>query len=196
MHAKTVIVLAVIAFQFAAHAAGDQKPVAILFGKPVHDSDLEPDGPKSIQARIFSELRSDLAKRNKIAVSQHEIDQFNKRFAVAPAPKNEAERKAGDQFAEQMVRSWKIDKQLYEQYGGEVVFQQANPAEPVGAYRSFLREHEKKGTFKILDSKLRDEFWAYFERDGETTVSEADAKEFYEAPWWIHRRTPKETEAE
>jgi hypothetical protein len=48
------------------------------------------------------------------------------------------------QIAQQFVKSWKINKALYAQYGGRVIFQQAG-VEPLDAYRDFLKEQEKKG---------------------------------------------------
>ena len=82
---------------------------------------------------------------------------------------------------ERMVLTWKLSKALYEQYGGGVIWQQFNPLEPVGAYLAFLKEHEKKGSFEILDADYKDRFWSYFTRDyGYKFIEDVD----YSTPWW------------
>jgi hypothetical protein len=59
----------------------------------------------------------------------------------------EMERKIYQPF----VKNWKISKAPHGEYGGTVIFQQANPMEPVGAYRKLLKAHEAKGDLKIYD---------------------------------------------
>lgn len=84
--------------------------------------------------------------------------------------------------AQVMIRQWLLDKSLYEKYGGRVIFQQANPNEPVGAYRAFLADHERRGTFRIFDTQRRDEFWSYFTKQHsmELTKDQID----FSKPWW------------
>jgi hypothetical protein len=77
------------------------------------------------------------------------------------SPKKEVER----EIAEHFVRDWKISKALYEEYGGTVIFQQANPMEPVGAMRKLLESHEAKGDFNIYDETLKRQFWEYYIRN-------------------------------
>lgn len=84
--------------------------------------------------------------------------------------------------AQVMVRQWLLDKSLYEKYGGRVIFQQANPNEPVGAYRAFLAGHERRGTFRILDLKRRDEFWSYFTSKHSMELSKDQID--FSRPWW------------
>jgi len=59
----------------------------------------------------------------------------------------------------EMVKSWKFNRALYRQYGVAVIFQQFDPVEPVGAYRSWLKEQETAGDFTIFDEQSRAEFW-------------------------------------
>ncbi len=68
------------------------------------------------------------------------------------------------QMAQKSVKTWKINKSLYGQYGGRVIFQQGGP-EPLDAYRDFLKEQENKGAFQILDKKYEDSFWRYYTND-------------------------------
>ena len=93
--------------------------------------------------------------------------------------------------ARQFVRSWKINKALYEKYGGRVIFQQAGP-EPVDAYRDFLREQEKNGSFQILDKQYRAPFWQYFTNDAmHTFYSKSDGAKFINSPWWLMEQPAK-----
>ena len=87
------------------------------------------------------------------------------------------------QGARQFVESWKFSRALYEKYGGRVIFQQANPFEPLGAYRAFLEEHEKGGTFEIRDSDLRKRFWHYYVDMPHSEVPVADVD--LSKPWWV-----------
>ena len=87
--------------------------------------------------------------------------------------------------AQHFVRSWKINKSLFERYGGRVIFQQAGP-EPVDAYRDFLREQERNGAFTILNKELEPSFWNYFTNDKMHTFYPNDeGKKFMQTPWWM-----------
>lgn len=57
---------------------------------------------------------------------------------------------AEQQVAEAMVGQWKINKVLYDEYGGRIIFQQAG-LEPIDAYAVFLRYIEEEGALEILD---------------------------------------------
>ena len=89
------------------------------------------------------------------------------------------------QMAQQFVRRWKINKALYAKYGGRVIFQQAG-VEPLDAYRDFLKEKEKKGSFQILDKRYEASFWRYFTNDAmHTFYSKDDGAKFINTPWWM-----------
>ena len=87
--------------------------------------------------------------------------------------------------AQHFVRTWKINKALYVQYGGRVIFQQAG-VEPVDAYRDFLKDEEKKGSFQILDRRYEASFWRYFTNDTmHTFYSKDEGARFINTPWWM-----------
>jgi len=89
------------------------------------------------------------------------------------------------QMAQQFVKSWKINKALYEHYGGRVIFQQAG-VEPLDAYRDFLKEQEKNGAFEILDKQYEAGFWRYFTNDKmHTFYNGEDGAKFISTPWWL-----------
>jgi hypothetical protein len=94
--------------------------------------------------------------------------------------------------AQQFVTQWKINKALYEKYGGRVIFQQAG-VEPLDAYRDFLREKEKDGAFQIFDKKYQAPFWKYFTNDAmHNFYPEGDGAKFINTPWWMMEQPPEE----
>jgi hypothetical protein len=94
-------------------------------------------------------------------------------------------------IAQQVVRMWKINKALYAKYGGRVIFQQAG-VEPIDAYRDFLKDQQKKGTFQILNKKHEVSFWEYFTNDAmHTFYSEEDGAKFINTPWWLMEEAPE-----
>ena len=88
------------------------------------------------------------------------------------------------QFAERVVQVWKFDQSLYKQHGGTVVMKQANPFEPIGAYRKFLEEQEKGKKFEILDATYKKKFWQMFDVPKNAPVV-PPAKVDFSKPWWV-----------
>ncbi|MBD1207975.1 MAG: hypothetical protein H9535_06080 [Ignavibacteria bacterium] len=87
-------------------------------------------------------------------------------------------------FAQRTVQVWKFDQSLYKQFGGTVVMKQANPFEPIGAYKKFLEDKEKGKSFEILDATYKKNFWKMFDVPKEAVVVPAN-KVDYSKPWWI-----------
>ncbi len=85
-----------------------------------------------------------------------------------------------------LIRQWKINKSLYEAYGGRIVYQQLGP-EPLDAYRTYLEERESAGDFSINDPDLAKGFWRYFRDDSihdfMETGSSDEAQAFAKPPW-------------
>jgi hypothetical protein len=99
----------------------------------------------------------------------------------------EAYRKAREKAASAFIRQWKINRALYRQYGGRIIFQQGGP-EPLDGYRRFLEEQQKRGDFEILDKSFDKKFWDYYRNDDIHSFypagSEEEAKAFA-TPWWL-----------
>lgn len=146
-------------------------PVARLLGE-----DIDSEDPQEVQARILGRLLDDYAAREGLAPTREEIDGFladmERRLAedlgddaesiddLSPEEAAEA-RKMRSAMASGMIERWKINKSLYDTYGGRVIFQQLGP-EPLDAYRQFLEARQAAGDFEILDRKVAAEFWRYF----------------------------------
>lgn len=142
-------------------------------------------------ARISRELENSSIlqeQRDKLASQKKAIEKIlNMQHEMADRMKGKEDevkmmkRKMGENF----VQRWKINKALYDKYGGRVIFQQAG-AEPLDAYRDFLREESQKGSFQIFDPKVEEDFWRYFTDDKmHIFLPEDDAKKAFASPWWM-----------
>jgi hypothetical protein len=89
-------------------------------------------------------------------------------------------------MARSIIRQWKLNRALYKQYGGRIIFQQFGP-EPLDAYRRFLEERENAGDFRIEEQPFEKEFWRDFTDDSIHTFfeqgSEEEAMAFEVPPW-------------
>jgi len=133
-----------------------------------------------LEAVIWKQLREDYFRRNRVVATQAEMNAFARAIF-----KQRVARGVNRTLAEAAVKGWKFDRALYKRYGGTVIFQQSNPFEPVGAYRQFLEEHERKGSFEILDPALKQSFWAYYTGEPQFVVPPAEVN--YETPWWLQK---------
>ena len=102
--------------------------------------------------------------------------------SITDKMKKESQRRVGESF----VRQWKRSKALYEEYGGMVLFTQANPLEPTGAMRKLLETHEAKGDFQIYDEQLKQQFWKYYLQPLKWKIMPPD-KIDYSQPWWLKK---------
>jgi hypothetical protein len=107
---------------------------------------------------------------------QNGLEQLGK-----PLPEPSAQEK---EFATRTIQVWKFDQTLFKQYGGTVVMKQANPLEPIGAYKKFLEEREKAKSFEITDADYKKNFWKLFDIPKQAVVVPPN-KVDYSKPWWI-----------
>lgn len=113
------------------------------------------------------------------------VEDHRKRFGEEAAKKlQEHIEKTRQRSSEQWVGRWKMNKALYQKYGGRVIFQQAG-IEPIDAYRNQLRDIREKGKLRILKSEYKDLF-ADFERYLEMGHLYLDEKEknYFDRPYW------------
>lgn len=96
---------------------------------------------------------------------------------------------ARELVAASFIRQWKINRALYQQYGGRIIFQQGGP-EPLDAYRVFLEERKAQGDFEILNQDLEAPFWRYYRTDSLHSFYRPGSREEAEAfavPIWQSR---------
>lgn len=126
------------------------------------------------------DLKSQLEMLNNILEVDPELEKYTQENP-------EEVRKSEENIAKHFIQAWKINKALFQQYGGRVIFQQAGP-EPIDAYRDFLKEEERKGCFQIMDKSFDVTFWNYFVNDNmHTFISETreEGNKIFEIPFWL-----------
>ena len=175
-------------------APGDNpEPAASVLGEPIRATD-----PTEAQAAILTALLDRYAAERGIEAEPGEVDAFVEKLKLGLAreglgdmsdltPAEVAEVEAGRrEMGRSIIRQWKINKALYERYGGRIIYQQFGP-EPLDAYRRFLEEAQARGDFTIHDPALADSFWGYFRDDGLHDFMEPgsadEARAFTAAPW-------------
>jgi hypothetical protein len=162
-----------------------------VFGAAIHTQDAE-----ELRYFVLKSLTDRYAASNAITVTQEEKEAYvaqerevlSKDPAVAPAPREESaeDQAAHLEIAEAFIMQWKINRALYRQYGGRIIFQQGGP-EPLDAYRKFLEQRQAAGDFSIDNEALADEFWRYFKDNSIHSFykpgSQEEAQAFATAPW-------------
>jgi heat shock protein HslJ len=167
--------------------------VATVLGDSVRSNNA-----REMQAIIITQLFDRYAAENGIVAEASEIARWidvlekGKRAAGLTAAENltpeEAEelKKMQHEMGRSMIRQWKINRALHEQYGGRIIAQQLGP-EPLDAYRLFLQEQQKAGAFKIGNAEFEKAFWRYFTDESIHTFypagSDEEATAFSVPPW-------------
>ena len=171
-----------------------QPPLAAtVLGEEVRTGD-----PGEMQKFVLTRLFDRYAKEQGIEVTDQEIDAYvdNMRRGMraeglpaeddlAPKEVAQVEQMRRD-MGRSMIRQWKLNRALYRQYGGRIIFQQFDP-EPLDAYRHYLTERQAAGDFTIHRKDFEDAFWHYFTNDSMhdfyESGSEEEAQAFKTTPW-------------
>lgn len=166
---------------------------ATVLGEDLHANDAA-----ELQAAIVTRLLDDYAADKGIEVEDSELDAYVDYMRQGMAAEGltaeedlaPEERSQADAMRREMglalIRQWKINKALYETYGGRIIYQQFGP-EPLDAYRAFLRERQKAGDFTIDDPSMAEAFWQYFTSEAKHDFMEPgseDAARAFTAPPW------------
>ncbi|WP_380058951.1 META domain-containing protein (plasmid) [Falsihalocynthiibacter sp. SS001] len=141
--------------------------VATVLGEDLTTTDAD-----ELQFAILGRLFDQYAQDQGIEAEPDEIDAFlekmrsgtdgasSDRDELTSEEAAEVEAMEND-MATSMIRQWKINKSLHDQYGGRIIYQQLGP-EPLDAYLAFLKERQSAGDFVIHDQTLADAFWNTF----------------------------------
>lgn len=95
--------------------------------------------------------------------------------------------RARQQVAAAFILQWKINRTLYQQYGGRVTYQQSGP-EQLDAYLRFLEDAQSRGDFTIVNKDLEAGFWRYYVTDAIHSFYPSGSREeaaAFETPWWL-----------
>lgn len=193
--------LAVTACGGGGLAAGSAEPPAEpvtdvageVLGTPIHTQDAE-----ELRYYVLRTLTDRYAADKGIVVTEAEKAAFveHVRSALSSDPNFsgsglDAEESAEDQAAREQIAAafilqWKINRALYEQYGGRIIYQQGGP-EPLDAYRKFLDESAARGDFAIVNEDLEAGFWRYYREESIHDFFEPgsaeEARAFADPPW-------------
>ncbi len=173
--------------------AGGTPLAASVLGEEIRTAD-----PAEMQEAILTRLFDQYAAQRGIEAETAEIATFveNMRRGMAAkglatekelTPKEAAELDAmRREMGRAIIRQWKINKALYDQYGGRIIYQQLGP-EPLDAYRRFLEQRQAEGAFTIHDQSLAESFWHYFTDESIHDFMEPggadEARAFAITPW-------------
>ncbi len=145
------------------------------------------------QAEIERQLASATVSEEERAALSSELDSLRQlqgdldEMSGDQGEDAEEARQARETVAAAFIRQWKINRALYEQYGGRIIFQQGGP-EPLDAYRGFLEERQAEGDFALLDPGMETGFWRYYTTDAIHSFyppgSDEEAQAF-QTPWWL-----------
>jgi hypothetical protein len=148
-------------------AAAETAPAEVL-GEPVPNTE-----PAEVRETIITRLLDHYAAERGIRAEPAEIDALLDKMrpgmdasglttADDLTPEEQAEVDAMQRdMARALIRQWKVNKALYDQYGGRLIYQQLGP-EPLDAYRQFLRQRQADGAFAIRNQAIEASFWRYF----------------------------------
>jgi hypothetical protein len=176
----------------ASAPAGHAAPTATVLGEAVDTT-----GPEALRDAILTPLLDQYAAERGIRAEPAEIDALLEEMRrdmaasgptaddLTPEEKAEVGAMRRD-MVRALIRQWKINKALFDRYGGRIIYQQLGP-EPLDAYREFLRQREADGAFAIHDRALEASFWRYFTDDSihdfMTPGGADEARAFTTPPW-------------
>lgn len=195
MRRRTLLAGLVLAGSMTPTAVWAREAVAELFGQAIYRDELAE--PEALGERIIQPLVQRFVDAQRLEPTETEIADVRAWMKDTMAQEGKEPIRASDASERQQLRellagivlSWKINKALYEHYGGEVIFQQFAPREAVGAMRQFLEDQEASGTFKIFDAAERERFYAYYRRRNHPGGFVPPEKVDYSVPWW--RQKPR-----
>jgi len=153
--------------------------------------ELDARARKDIQARqgaIEKSLQAENlpdSEREQLEGELKFLQQMQQTAVDADKQADKPERVAAEtQMARAIIGQWKVNKALYKQYGGRVIYMQGG-AEPLDAYYKFFKEAQKSGDFKIMNEEFETAFWNYYVTDSKHKFyPENEAEQAINTPWW------------
>lgn len=140
------------------------------------------------EPEIRAELKpidEQLAKKDLPAATRKKLEKDKKTYELMLELNKQV---PGRQFAVFMLTNWKLQKHLYDNYGGGRVLWQQGGTEAFDAMKKWLDAREKAGDFKITDKELRAEFYEYWTTHNHGAFLTGDPekiKDFVEPTWVI-----------
>ena len=174
------------------------EPMQLPVVATVLGEEIRTDGAAEMQQILLSRLFDRYADNHGLEATDAEIDAYVDKMRrgmrargltaeddLTPEEAVQAEQMLRE-MGRSMIRQWKLNRALYQQYGGRIIYQQLGP-EPLDAYRQYLEERQAAGDFTIHEKAFEDEFWLYFTTDSMHDFfppgSEEEAQAFTTPPW-------------
>jgi heat shock protein HslJ len=173
-------------------------PVAEAAVAMVHGEKLYTTDPMELQSAILTPLFDHYAAEHDLDALEAEVDHYvenmekgMRAMGLDTGDDLTAEEKAEmdatrREMGAALIRQWKINRALYDEYGGRIIYQQMGP-EPLDAYRAFLQSQCEAGAFEIMDPDLEAAFWRYFTDESIhdfMAPDSADAQQAFSVPPW------------
>lgn len=199
---QVAIIIGTLWLGLCTHAPRAQE-VAVVLGNTIELSQISPDEKElknmthnasvskevalvgfrqhQLTQIIVDTVLKDYADKQGITTDLQLAKQFTERFRTSVASSSETTDL--HKVARQQVGSWQVDKALYQQHGGAVVFTPRKPLFPVEAYNTVLRRYQNDGLLTIHNPDLRAGFWQTFEPPYEFEIPAAQVS--FAQPWWL-----------
>ena len=173
------------------------EPVTIPVAATVYGEKIRTNNAEELQHVILSRLFGHYATANNLKATDEEVDKYveRMRYRMAADPNltamNSLTREEASQaevmrreMGRALISQWKLNRALYQQYGGRVIYQQLGP-EPLDAYRQYLEERLANGDFTIHEKVFEKDFWHYFNDDSiHSFYKEGSEAEAFNSPPW------------
>lgn len=145
---------------------------------------------KDEEAELRQQLKAaqDALKRDGLTKEEKDkltIEQFSIESRLMPP---------GPMFAAFILQNWKLQKHLYDKYGGGRILWQQAGQEAFDATRMWLESLEQAGEFKITDPKLRAttyEYWTTMKHGSFLTADKARIQKEFLQPEWLPKAPAK-----
>ena len=172
------------------------EPLLLPLAATVLGEEIRTSVSDEIKQTLLTRLFDRYAEEHGIAVAESEVEAYlqamkkgmgakgrNAEEGLTPEEVIEVKAMRGD-MARSVIRQWKLNRELYKQYGGRIIYQQFGP-EPLDAYRQYFEERQAAGDFKIENPDFESEFWRYFKDDSIHSFFEPGTEEsaFATPPW-------------
>lgn len=177
------------------------EPVTAL----VLGTELSEQNADRLRSLVLGRILNEYVKANDLQETEDEVftalallenglkaEQGDNFKSIAELPPNErvAELQRRTGMASFLVLQWKLNKALFDEFGGRVALQGLGPL-ALDAQYTLLLEYAAAGDFELLDEDLSVAFWAYFTDDSQHRfMTEAAAQDTFAAPPWERAREP------
>lgn len=166
-----------------AHISPDDKTLAEMArdSRVTKEMALASYRQHQLTQQIVDTVLKDYAKAQHIVTNPQLVGQFINRFRGTDHSKPGTADL--EKMAREQVNTWLVDKALYQQHGGVVVFTPRKPLFPVEAYKIELRRYQQRDQLIIHDPGLRAGFWQTFEKPYNFEIPMAQVS--FAQPWWL-----------